>query len=471
MRFFQRFRSLPQRIAGATLFVLLSITSLGIVHGAEGDIDVSFRPPRPNGWVNHIRVLDDDRILIAGTFSSLGGTPRKSIARLMPHGELDPTFDPGTGPDGPITHFDIDPEGRILIVGPFTKVNGQPRNGWARLTKDGAFDPSYASAQPFLILSGASRGSEIHALPDGRSLMTGPTVIFTLAPMVQRAGAMMLKADGTCDASFNLTIPNVVGAVPVSGEKFLVFGLFSTTGSVVRNSIARVDALGALDPTFEAPVDSKVYGVLPVFTDSTGRVVYVHSDGTSTRMYRSSAEGAADAVFQPPALNGAVMDCAFQADGKLVIGGDFHQVNTPANSSPRLARLNADGTFDSEFRIGHGGSSSVLAVAIQSDGRLLVGGAFTTWNDTDYVSLVRLMASGGPPPPPSPHLADPTVAAGTFTVSVPTQAGSQYLLEFRTTMGSGDWSAASPSVPGDGAVKMLSHTPTGDHGFYRVSVQ
>jgi hypothetical protein len=43
-------------------------------------------------------------------------------------------------------------------------------------------------------------------------------------------------------------------------------------------------------------------------------------------------------------------------------------------------RLNIDGTKDSTFNIGAGFNSVASDIVVQSDGKILVGGAFTTYN-------------------------------------------------------------------------------------------
>ncbi|MBL9174211.1 MAG: delta-60 repeat domain-containing protein [Verrucomicrobiales bacterium] len=454
------------------LTLLLFLATAPASRAADGDVDTSFNPPRPNGMVAKIRVLPGGRMLIAGTFTALGSTQRHYIARLMSNGDIDPSFDPGVGPNQAVTGFDLQPDGHILISGPFTSVSGQPRNGYARLTDTGALDPDYAKVQPFIALPQASRGSRIYSLTGGRALLTGSTYIFTISPFVQRAGAIVLNADGNCDATFNMTIPNVIGASPVAGEKVLVHGAFTTAGAVVRNGLARVDIVGNLDPSFEAPVAAANNAVVPAIVLPDGRILYAQAEPTGTRLHRVTADGPVDGSFVNPVLTGALMDCAVQGDGKLIISGDFDSTDDRVNTSPRLARLNANGSFDTSFRIGDGGSSTVFAVAIQEDGRVLVGGAFQSWNNTAYAGIVRLMAGSAPPPPPAPRLSSPAYAAGTFSVAVPTEPGSQYTLELLPSLSAGNWSPVSPAVPGDGSIKTLSHpNATAPGAYYRVSVQ
>ena len=84
-----------------------------------------------------------------------------------------------------------------------------------------------------------------------------------------------------------------------------------------------------------------------------------------------------------PGPNSAVYAIAIQADGKAIIGGDFTDyngigvVNNQANIY-RLARVNTDGSLDQTFNTGDGADQAVNALAIDADGKVVIGGAFTS---------------------------------------------------------------------------------------------
>jgi hypothetical protein len=79
-----------------------------------------------------------------------------------------------------------------------------------------------------------------------------------------------------------------------------------------------------------------------------------------------------------------------QADGKVLIGGFFTSYNGTGRGS--IARLNADGSLDSSFNPGTGASSDVYALAVQADGQVLIGGQFTSYDGqtADGVARVNL---------------------------------------------------------------------------------
>jgi len=92
--------------------------------------------------INAIVPQPDGKIIIVGAFTNIAGATRNYAARLLNDGTLDPGFDPGQGPDSPITAAILQPDGRLLISGSFQNVSGAPRPGLARL---------YASAIGFMM--------------------------------------------------------------------------------------------------------------------------------------------------------------------------------------------------------------------------------------------------------------------------------------------------------------------------------
>jgi hypothetical protein len=83
---------------------------------------------------------------------------------------------------------------------------------------------------------------------------------------------------------------------------------------------------------------------------------------------------------------------ALDSSGKPIVGGNFTTVNgTPRN---RIARLNTDGTLDTTFNPGSGMDNRVEAIALDSSSKLLVGGAFTKVNNITRNRIARLNTDG-----------------------------------------------------------------------------
>jgi uncharacterized delta-60 repeat protein len=81
-----------------------------------------------------------------------------------------------------------------------------------------------------------------------------------------------------------------------------------------------------------------------------------------------------------------------QSDGKVLIGGGFTAYN--GTSRGNVARLNSDGSLDTDFATGAGANNYVGSVAVQSDGKILIGGGFTTYNNTSRGGVARLNSDG-----------------------------------------------------------------------------
>ena len=159
--------------------------------------------------------------------------------------------------------------------------------------------------------------------------------------------------DGTTDTGFTTNtgtgFNSYVRSVAVQSDgKIIVGGYFTTLNGAPANYIARLNADGTPDTTF---------------TTGTG-------------------------------FNGSVGAVAVQSDGKIIVGGGFTTLN--GVTANRIARLDADGTLDTTFttNTGTGFNSTIRALAVQSDGKIIVGGFFTTLNGAPANYIARLESSG-----------------------------------------------------------------------------
>jgi len=123
------------------------------------------------------------------------------------------------------------------------------------------------------------------------------------------------------------------------------------------------------------------------------RLFTTYNGAARNRIARLNANGSLDATFNPGAgADNTVYKVAVQPDGKILLAGAFANARSAARS--RIARLNADGTLDTTFNPGTGANNTIWSVAIQSDGRIIVSGAFSTFNGAPRVRLARLNADG-----------------------------------------------------------------------------
>jgi uncharacterized delta-60 repeat protein len=99
-----------------------------------------------------------------------------------------------------------------------------------------------------------------------------------------------------------------------------------------------------------------------------------------------------NSFYNPTGFNGVVSEIREQLDGKILVGGYFTDYN--GTSARRIIRLNSDGSVDNSFIYGNGFNSSVSSIAVQTDGKLLVGGSFSDYNGMNAEGIIRLNSDG-----------------------------------------------------------------------------
>ncbi len=205
-----------------------------------------------------------------------------------------------------------------------------------------------------------------------------------------------LNADGTLDTTFNPETSYEVDSLAVQADgKILVAGQFSTLGGQSRTGVGRLNADGTLDARFNPGANASA---LSLAVQADGAILaggYFTKLGGQSRNYigRLNADGTLDTSFNPGAGGGAfpqVLSLAVQADGKVLVGGAFTEL--AGQSRTNIGRLNADGTLDTSFNPGTDGEVNCLAV--QADGMLLVGGGFTMLGGQSRTNIGRLNADG-----------------------------------------------------------------------------
>jgi uncharacterized delta-60 repeat protein len=376
---------------------------------ADGTLDNGFQHglSGANGLIVSITEQSDGKLLIGGGFTTVNGVPAAYFARLNGDGSLDSGFQYGlSGADNPVLAVALRSDGKMLIGGYFSRFNGVARNFIARLYADGALDSGFENG-----VSGADYTVYSLALQNDDKVLVGG--YFDTVNGVGRNGTARLNADGTLDRGFQNGLPgtggqfrNFVDAVAEQSDgKLLVGGDFTKLNGVGRNRIARLNADGTLDSGFQSGLSGPDGDVNSVALQSDGKVLiggyFTMVNGVARgRIARLNADGTVDNGFQNglPGADYSVNSVALQSDGKVLIGGYFTMVNGVVRG--RIARLNANGTVDNGFQNGLPGvgppfdRSSVDSIAVQSDGKVLIGGFFYTVNGEDRFGIARLNADG-----------------------------------------------------------------------------
>lgn len=346
-----------------------------------------------------LAVQSDGRILLAGRFATVNGATRNRMLRLHPDGTLDAGFASGSALNAAAHSVAVRDDGRILIGGGFTQVGTVTRNRVALLESDGSASPEF---DPL-----AGPNGEVYfvlPLPGDTTLVGGAFGQFNA---VNRGYLARLRPNGSLDESFlsgsaGLSGANstVTSAALQSDGRILVAGSFTAFNGIPRNRIARLHPDGSLDTSFDpaAGPNSTVWQVVNQADGSLligGDFSYLNGSDVSF-LARLNPDGSLDPRFSA-GLNGRVATILADGSGRVTIGGDF----TVAGGQPRsrIARLRNDGTVDPSFSVGEGFNSSVYAIASQLDGTVLAVGAFTAFNGVPRSRVAQLQglstAAGG----------------------------------------------------------------------------
>jgi uncharacterized delta-60 repeat protein len=333
----------------------------------------------------------DGKILIHGSFTSYNDTLVNRLARLNTNGSIDTSFSSGSGPDNYIYSLLILPNGKIIIAGLFQSYNGFSYNRIARLNANGSIDLSFNPG-----IGADATISKAILQPDGKIIICGH---FTSFDGVSRNRIARLNEDGSLDVSFDPGTganSNVYNSLVQPDGKLVVYGnSISNFNSVPVNNIFRLNSDGSLDPSFytlsssyqpistaELQLDGKIL-VFGSFTEFNGvlkrHAIRLHPDGNIDSSFYSG-NGFNDFTS---------IRADLQLDGKIILYGSFTSYNdTIAN---RIIRLNNNGSIDTSFHLNDGANDWIHAISIEQTGNIVVAGKFTSFNGQLKNHISRLI--------------------------------------------------------------------------------
>lgn len=398
--------------------------------------------PGVSGNVYSVAELTNGEALVAGDFVSYNGfllnngKPINNIVLVDKNGNLDPSFAPDSGADNAIKSVAVTSSGQYIIGGYFLSFNNQPQNYLARVNANGTLDKSFAPVLDQPVQS-------VVLQPDGKILIGGS---FTKIGIQQIYGLARLNADGTLDTSFNPgttlngtvntvavmpglvtnvvssgtaqendlflnTDPNTPGLATVgydfqgNNEMQVFYGgnlIFDTgvttghsqfsvpysTGStplefIVNPGSAQASTSWSYTATVATNSDVMAGGSFSVTGESYANIARFTTGGVLDNTFSNVFAGADNTVYA----------LGWQTDGKVVLGGAFNHFN--GVSANNLARLNWDGSLDTTgFFSGLGANDIIWNINIQPNGSMYVGGQFSSYNGTHRLGFMRLYSDG-----------------------------------------------------------------------------
>lgn len=324
----------------------------GLLSAQPGLLDPTFNTggSGANGAIYASHVLDDGRILIAGSLTMFNGSSCGTLARLNSNGTLDNTFQPASI-NGPISGMRVLNDDRIAIRGTFTTVGGVPRPWLAILFPDGSLDPTFDPSALIAPLQSASflALSDLEFDAQCRALVYFSTALIGAAPF---QNIYRLLPNGSVDTTYQ-------GTTVTSGALAALADLTIRADGRILLVSEWMDAVNGI---------------------SGSNLVLLEPDGTLAQGFTAD-----------PGLGTPVSTCALP-NGQLIVGHDYSFMGLP-----RLVRLNLDGSIDHTFNSGGTGpNGSVKAIHRQQDGKLWITGTFLGYNGHSRYHIAKLHEDGTP---------------------------------------------------------------------------
>ena len=343
--------------------------------------------------INQITLQSDGKILVGGGFSTYSGVTRNAIIRLNTGGTIDNTFTIGSGLNQVPNSIVVQPDNKILVGGGFSTYSGVTRNFIVRLNTGGTIDNTFTIGTGFdaIVYS-------IILQPDNEILVGGS---FSTYSGVTRNNIIRLNTGGTIDNTFNIGtgfsggfFSSVYAMRLQPDNKILVGGSFSTYSGVTCGSIIRLNTGGTIDNTFTIGSGFDGGFVLSIVVQPDNKILVggnfsSYSGVTHNNIIRLNSNGTVDNTFNTgTGFTGGVASMILQSDGKILIGGSFNSYNGVL--SDYIIRLNPDGSVDDTFPTGSVFDGSIGSIVIQPDKKILVGGTFSNFKTTNKNGIVRL---------------------------------------------------------------------------------
>lgn len=366
--------------------------SLNELDAQAGSLDPGFQTEvGANSEVHSILVLPNDQMLIGGRFTSYNNIDRNRLARIDANGELDENFIIGTGFEGEDKWVEVitsSGQGGYYIGGVFSNYNGVDRNNVLRIDGNGDLDLDFnpGSGTVGIVLDIAVQSENKILIGGGFGKYNGQTM----------RGLCRALPDGSLDQTYIslLNSEAVVNSIYVDNSfQSWIVGSFGSFDGQQVNKLALLLPNGGLNENFEQdktcnsfidkiiPTSDGNFYIIGNFTEYDGKAVnkVAKIDGQGDLIEAFNVGAGPD--YYP-------YDLAVQEDGKVIVVGDFTTFNNEPAS--RIVRLLSNGSIDPTFISGSGANGTILSCKFQSDGKIIIGGYFNRYDGNTANRLARL---------------------------------------------------------------------------------
>lgn len=184
--------------------------------------------------------------------------------------------------------------------------------------------------------------------------------------------------------------------IKLKDDKIIIGGFFSTYNNQEAKGICKLNLDGTIDDSFNSFANSNS-GIYTIELDDDklfigGNIPYYNGVNVNN-IALLNANGAIDNSFNSgTGFNDKVLIIKKQIDGKILVGGSFTSYNGVETN--RITRLNMDGSIDNSFNIGSAANDEIRSIQVQDDGKILLFGKFTSFNGQLINRSVRLNSDG-----------------------------------------------------------------------------
>jgi hypothetical protein len=342
----------------------------------------------------------DGKIIVVGQFTQYKGFSANRIVRLNVNGGIDTTFDNSIGFNNTAFGVALQPDGKIIVIGQFTQYKGLTENRIIRLNSDGTKDLTFDNSIGF--------NAVIYNLvlqSDGKIICVGG---FTSYKGVPASNIIRLNSDGTIDTSFiygtgfTPSFFSVTGIALQTDGKILIGGDFTQYQGLTNNKIIRLNSDGSKDVSFNNSIGFDTgFGSLVnrISIQPDNKIICfgsftTYKGLTENRIIRLNSDGSKDLTFDNSVGFGinATLCGALQSDGKIIVVGQFSSYKgVTANN---IIRLNSDGSIDLTFDLSIGFDSRADYVSVLSDGSIICVGQFNSYNNYVNNNIIKLNSNG-----------------------------------------------------------------------------
>lgn len=329
----------------------------------NGVIDGTYQPRLKGSAVTTVLELRSGKILVGGRFSiAQGNLARTNLARLEADGSLDPTFDAGSVPASTRFHIHESPEGKLLVAGSFTDYQRSGRSGLVRLHPDGRLDETFRPLPYPRVLV-----ETLVPVSDGSVMIMGTFFGTDTGFPVRMARLLSDGSLDPTFQYPNLWIDAAVGAAGPDGTFYVTTPAATESPNVVQIDVLRLLRNGDPDGKFKTRVSGSALVVQPgngvvnppairsMHRQPDGRLViagkFNQVNGVFRRnLARLEADGSLDRSFDPGAgpvnttdsagFGYAIESMVPSRDGRIYLAGSFNVYNRQA--VPGLIRVQGD---------------------------------------------------------------------------------------------------------------------------------